>query len=395
MSDPSSAGPVGPRGDDSRYTTLVVGDLPAGLAAAIRTAVGPTRGSVSFQSSSDSARRKLAGTRARIRCVLLDASVSDVDDFIAWLRDDARLFDIPVIALVSAPTEEALLEAKRGGADDAVVRSDWAATTRRLAALDCFVPGAHPLPVRGTALVAHPIVSRRRRAGWVLRRAGYELAFAGEDQELTAHAQNPRTKIVVASDTLIPPNSAESVIGRLRKTGPDQRLPVIVLAETEAVAHSYAGLRHAAATVDDGSWEHLLFQLGELTRPDVTDLRSSPRTYYSAFCAFRERTDFEAVYALTYNVSRGGMFIRTMDPPGPQSDIAVELRLHDATRDILHLRGQVVWVQRPVYGSAGPTPAGFGVRIVPEASPSRDLKRYEHMCDALHAEQFPATSLDA
>jgi DNA-binding response OmpR family regulator len=383
------------RPSTAKRVVLAVGKLPAGLAGSIRTAVERTGGLVCFQPSATGARHELSGAGLRPRCVLVDENVANLAGLVEWLRNDASLFDIPVIALVAAPTEHAFVEAKRCGADDAVVRSDWAAITRRVAALDCYVPGEQPIPVRGVALLAHHSPRRRRRAGWILRRAGYELAFAASRQEIASQSRSRSLRLVVVSADLLHAPDAQSAASAMRAESNSPKLPIIVLASSERQTRAYLNLEHTAACVDDGSWERLLFQVGELTRPDVTDLRSSPRTYLSAFCAFRQQSEFEPVYALTYNVSEGGMFIRTMDPPRPESTISVELRPPDETRDVLHVRGQVVWVQRPLHGSSGATPAGFGARLIPEDCPPRDLERYRQMCHRLHQQQFPAPSGNA
>ncbi len=378
-----------------KASVLAVGRLPAGLTQTIRAAVGRTGDTVSFLSNAAGAQHELGATGHRPRCVLVDENVPERASLIEWLRSDAGLFDIPVIVLVSAPTEGAFADARRIGADDAVVRDDWAGITRRVAALDCFVSGEQPLAICGTALVAHPDPRRRRRAGWILRRAGYDLAFASTEQEVVRMGHMSNLKLAVVAEQLLAPADPEAAAAWLREAVSSPSLPVVVLTQAERHVRDYAGLPHTAASVDDGSWEQLLFQVGELTRPDVTDLRSSPRTYLSAFCAFRERTEFHPVYGLTYNVSRGGMFVRSMDPPRAESVISLELRPVDETREVLQLRAQVVWVQRPLHGSTGSTPAGFGIRILPEACAPEDLERYHRMCDGLHAEQFPAPTPDA
>ena len=374
---------------------VTVGRLPAGLAETIRSAVARTVDTVTFMSNSAAVRRELAVTCHLPRCILVDESISDRVSLIEWFRNDAGLFDVPVIALVKTPSEGAFTAARRMGADDAVVRDDWAGIARRVAALDCFVPGEHPLALRGTALVAHFDPSRRRRAGWILRRAGYDLAFASNEQELASIALTSKPRLVVVADQLLAHPDPEHAVRSLRARIEAPRVPVVVLAKTPQHASGYVGLPHTAASVDDGSWEQLLFQVGELTRPDITDLRSSPRTYLSAFCSFRERTEFAPIYALTYNVSRGGMFVRSMDPPRAESTVCIDLRPLDGTRDVVQLRAQVVWVQRPLHGSTGSTPAGFGVRILPEACAPEDLGHYQRMCDRLHSEQFPAPSTEA
>ena len=77
------------------------------------------------------------------------------------------------------------------------------------------------------------------------------------------------------------------------------------------------------------------------------------------------------MYGVSHNISRDGMYVRTLDPPRPDVQLRVELRL-PPNDTLVHLRARAVWQRMPGAGR-GVLPVGFGLQLQAEACSSTDL----------------------
>ena len=69
------------------------------------------------------------------------------------------------------------------------------------------------------------------------------------------------------------------------------------------------------------------------------------------------------------NLSVGGFFVATDDPPAPGQVIGLELRL--AKRSPFGILAKVTWINRPDTPKARDLPQGFGVKITRIAFPDK------------------------
>lgn len=324
----------------------------------------------------------LALRGAQPRCIVVDASGTDVAAFVDWVRSQARLFSVPVVVMVPVPNDAAFNEAHAMGADDVLVMGDGGGITRRLANLGAFDPNRRPPITQGRAVLGYPAGGRRRVLGRVLRQAGFDVAFAASAQECGAvadHGDHPA--LLVAKGDL--PGGAFDAFDRVRRQSRDT--PMVALAanpDLQGMRQRAARLGHAAVGSEYAPPDHLLFLANELMRPGVDDIRASERVLFGAICAFRPAGDFDAVYGLTYNISREGLYIRTLDPPVRGTSVWFEIRPPHEGRAV-HLRGEVMW-RKGLTGGGGAAPPGFGMRIDEEACPPEDLADYRAAYEALH-----------
>jgi hypothetical protein len=129
--------------------------------------------------------------------------------------------------------------------------------------------------------------------------------------------------------------------------------------------------------------ERLMFLVDEATRPVVNDARASRRIQHSAIAIFHTKRTFDHTYALTDNISRQGLYLRTLDPPPVGADVRINVR--DKYGDILQIRGIVAWRFAPSQ-VGGRTCPGFGVRLAEEACPPDDLEKYRSLYGDVLAE---------
>ncbi|MFW6050466.1 MAG: PilZ domain-containing protein [Myxococcota bacterium] len=312
------------------------------------------------------------------RCVVVDLELPDLEGFIGWLRGEAHLFPVPVVVQVSHPDDALYLQAHSLGADDVVVRGDDAGITRRLRNLSDFDPTARPPKTQGSAVVAHGNELRRRVLGRILRQAGFDVSFALDADDLVRVAHGmPQTPVLMVADAALPGAGAIHAVRAVRGRAGFDGVPVVLTAEADevgALRGAAEGMGDAAVTHEAAPPDNLLFLANELLRPDVRNVRASTRVLYGTICAFRRAGTLVPVYGLTYNISREGLYVRTLDPPAPGTDLWLEMR-PPRVGGAVHLRAKAVWA-RGLRNPGGAAPPGFGVRLV-DGGPADDRAAYE------------------
>lgn len=361
--------------------TLVVARLSAGERTALQAACARAGVEPTFESDVAQARRRLVQVVEPIRTVIIDPDLEGAERLIAWIRSDLGLMRTIVIALVAQPTEGAYQHAHAIGADDVALRSDLGTATRRLAATASNDEPTEAEAWRGRACVVHPNGLRRRLLGRVLRQAGFEVAFATSEDEVRRVVEEApeRIELLVVAQPLL--DETPDLISRVREAASGESLPAVVLRNADDSERAGETIGHVGIVADDAAADALLFVVNELFAGKTTELRASPRLLFSTLCAFRREHELSPSYGLTYNVSRRGLFVRTLDPPAAGSPIWFELRPPGRT-GVVHLRGEVMWAREAGAKSDALAPPGFGVRLLEAQCPPGDLASYWHAYQA-------------
>lgn len=305
------------------------------------------------------------------RAVLL-SRLADMAAFVGWMRERAELFSVPVLAIVAHPSEDEFRRAFDAGADDVLVQGDALGARRRMRRLAEVLPQQRPAAARGLALVAAADIARRRQLGRTLRQAGFEVAFASEARELVAMSRANSPALLVATPSF-PPMGGDAAVRSVRTATAKPELPAVVIGAARCARHESSAQQSAHA-------RPALVLLAEtaIASVDPLEQRRSKRVPYATICSFRVRGLMEPTYGMTHDISRGGLYVRTLDPPPPGSEVWIELRTHDGAA--VHLRGTVGWRRDPSQVT-GAAPAGFGLAIDPAACPPLDLDAYVRAYD--------------
>lgn len=321
----------------------------------------------------------LAGGGLHPHGIFLDAAQGrDGAAFLVRLRGDVRHHSTPIVWVAPTANEPAFGIAHRVGADDAVVLGDDAGVTRRVAQMAEVDPAWRPAVTQGAALVAHADLAQRRIVGRTVRSAGFDPRFAVQVDEAVEALRDPEVKLAVLDEALPGDGGLPALLAA------NDALPTILLAGQARLAEvqgTIADRATARALAEDGPAADLLFLANELLRPDVQNLRSSPRLLHATLAAFRPAGELQASYGYTYNLSLEGLYVRTLDAPKARSRVWLELR-PPGERRAAHLRGDVVWRRGP-QGGGGAAPPGFAVRVDPAACPPPDLVAYASAYDTL------------
>jgi CheY-like chemotaxis protein len=279
----------------------------------------------------------------------------------SWVRQSPELLNVPIVALIDHPSEGQFRDAFAAGADDALVGDDVGTLRQRLETLrdstaQSYTPRADAR--HGIALIAMSDGPLRRWVGRTLRQAGFELCFADHAHEVLEIAAQGPTLIVTNREAV---HCSEALLH---------------------VGHTPAGRRVPTLMLEDDAWQtagqtkgQLLFFADEAAaRAAKVEARRSERVLYESICAFRTAGVMEPAYGLTHNMSREGLYVRTLSPAPVGTELWIELRT--ALGVPVHLRGRVMWRREPGHSSAT-APSGFGFRIDRDQTPSLDLRDWE------------------
>lgn len=299
------------------------------------------------------------------QAVIVDVQQQGTEAFCLDLRAQANHAMTPIVALVDEVSDLAFAGAFSWGGDDVVGADRKQALVGRLRKLphETAIPDSGR---RGLAVVADPDRDRRLVRARVLRNAGYQVQFAITADDLR-HAQTSNPTLVVVDEEL------QGGLGVLTHVANDVTNTLYLAAPRRIGVLSLELQHHSRTLVADGFAppENIVFLANELSRGGTSDKRSSKRLLYGTRVVFRGEGREEEDYGYSYNISHGGLYVRTLAVP---DDDRVWLEMRPPRTDrLVRLEGEVVW-RRP-FGPNGfaTVPPGFGVRIVDATASSRSV----------------------
>jgi hypothetical protein len=277
------------------------------------------------------------------------------------IRGVGRLTAVPIVGLAPELTDLTFPEIYGWGGDD-VIRTGFAADlVPRLRGLTLEKALEAPSR-RGEVVVMDGDRRRRILYGRVFHNAGYDVRFALTLAETLTATRHAGVVLVIAHADLQPDGGA-AVAKRLRA---DRiALPIIIPAAPMTLQSHQSSIRELAkVAVTDGFAppENLLFVANELARTGANDGRASARLLYGTVVAFRQKGRETDALGCTYNISAGGLYVRTLAPLEAGVEAWVELRPPRSDRRV-RLEGRVVW--RRSFGpiESATVPPGFAFQI--------------------------------
>lgn len=199
-----------------------------------------------------------------------------------------------------------------------------------------------------TVLVADDTAFVRDRFRSALESAGHRAITVQTGPELLARLRDATTPVdLVVLDLRLPQSRGIELLRALRKVDAPQPT-VIVFSGTIASAaevREIASLGVAGYVNEYTSVQHIVPALAPHLFPDHYNRRSSPRVVLGIPVAYRFGNTIAA--ALTLNVSRGGLAIRTTSPLEQGTTLKLRFRLPSLKKD-LDIEARVAWVDRRV-----------------------------------------------
>ncbi len=202
--------------------------------------------------------------------------------------------------------------------------------------------------VAKTVLIADDTAFVRDRFRAALQNAGHKALAVKSAAELLARvrADLPSLDLLVVNLRL-PHASGVELVRSIRRLD-NGRLPIVIFSGTISNAEQVrelASLGIAGYVNEYSAPPHILPSLAPHLFPDNFNRRSSPRVTVTIPVAYRFGDTIAT--AVTVNVGKGGVSIRTMNPLQPNSKVRVRFRLPGSKRDV-DADARVVWSDRRV-----------------------------------------------
>jgi len=199
-----------------------------------------------------------------------------------------------------------------------------------------------------TVIIADDSAFVRDRFRTTLENAGHKAVTVKSATELLARVRADRATIdLIVLDLRLPNAPGVELVRAIRKLDEGQ-LPILVFSGTIASADEVkelAALGVAGYVNEYSAVQHILPSLAPHLFPDNFNRRGSPRVVLGIPIQYRFGNTIAA--ALTLNLSRGGIAIRTTSPLDTGAKIRVRFRLPGSKKDI-DAEGRVAWADRRV-----------------------------------------------
>lgn len=222
-----------------------------------------------------------------------------------------------------------------------------------------------------TVLVADDTAFVRDRFKAAIESAGHRALTVKTVAELLTRVRNDLAELdLLVIDLRLPHASGVDVVRNIRKVD-DGRLPILVFSGTVTSAdevRELATLGVAGYLNEYSAVQHILPSLAPHLFPDSFNRRASPRVVLGIPIAYRVGNTIAA--ALTLNLSRGGIAIRTTSPLDVDAKARLRFRLPAAKKDI-DADARVCWCDSRV---------GMGLQF--ERVDSADQKAIDDYVDA-------------
>ena len=197
-----------------------------------------------------------------------------------------------------------------------------------------------------TVLIADDTAFVRDRFKTALEAAGHRAVTVKSAAELLARVRADLAHLdLLVIDLRLPHAAGVELVRSIRKLD-GGRLPILIFSGTITSAEEVrdlAALGVAGYVNEYSAVQHILPSLAPHLFPDNFNRRGSPRVVLGIPIAYRFGNTIAA--ALTLNLSRGGIAIRTTSPLESGAKVRLRFRLPGSKRDI-DAEGRVAWSDR-------------------------------------------------
>lgn len=196
-----------------------------------------------------------------------------------------------------------------------------------------------------SVIVADDTAFVRDRFRIALESAGHRAATVGTGAELVARVRaEARGVDLVVLDLRLPQLHGIALVRDLRRIE-GFTAPIVVFSGTIANAdevRQLSALGVAGYVNEYTAVQHIVPALAPYLFPDNNNRRSSPRVVLGISVSYRVGNTIAA--AVTRNVSRGGLAIRTTSPLGPGTLVKIRFRFPGGRLDV-EAEAQVAWTE--------------------------------------------------
>jgi len=199
-----------------------------------------------------------------------------------------------------------------------------------------------------TVVVADDTAFVRDRFKTALETAGHNTITVSNGTELFARVKaNPAGIDLIVVDLRLPQANGVSIVRALR-TIDSQRPPIVVFSGTianSAEVRELAALNVGGYVNEYTALQHILPSLAPHLFPGAYNRRSGPRVVLGIPIAYRFGNTIAA--AVTLNISRGGVSVRTTNPLDAGVIVRARFRIPMSKKDI-DVESKVAWSNKRV-----------------------------------------------
>jgi two-component system, chemotaxis family, chemotaxis protein CheY len=199
-----------------------------------------------------------------------------------------------------------------------------------------------------TVVVADDTAFVRDRFKTALERAGHTTITVANGTELVSRVKANLAGIdLIVVDLRLPQANGVNIVRALRAIDP-QRPPIVVFSGTIANAgevRELAALNVGGYVNEYTALQHIMPSLAPHLFPGDFNRRSGPRVVLGIPIAYRLGNTIAA--AVTLNISRGGLAVRTTNPLQAGVTVRARFRLPIAKRDI-DVESKIAWSNKRV-----------------------------------------------
>lgn len=343
-------------------TLVVLGALDANWQEALRAAASAAAMRPHFAATWEDVPAEVIG---EVRAVVLGDELPRALRAAERLRADERLERAAVLVVGPSVTASDYVECLTCGVDDVLSSAqDAVGLERRLQVARDAGAGAVRSLRRGQALVIGATGARAAARVRALGSAGFRAKV--ESEGTMPWLTDPRLALTVWEPS--DPERAFEAIRAARAEGVLGRF-VLCLGSEQAARWAAAceSLDGVRVLPDTSPPDSVVFLVNEMAETTVQNQRASRRRLASTLVHFRSagRSDL----GLSYNVSAGGLYVRTLAPPsaGP---VEVSVRIGSAQADF---SCELAWSRALSHDGTATAPPGFGVRILEASESARAL----------------------
>lgn len=312
--------------------------------------------------------------------VLVETAAVGADKLCQVIRNEKRWQGIPIVGLPRDLNDRIFAKSYSWGVDDLVRLGDWSALERRLHCIQTACPTKDaPEHTKGDAVVADADPARCGVMGRVLAGAGFKVRMATDLRTLLQHSHKSTTRLVVVNSNV---GDVESVLLAARKRNPDPTWVIATPAkDIERWASKIAEFERVGVTSSNGTPQDVVFFANELMNKRSHEARSKARNLYGTTVAFRSAGDATDEFGFSYNVSPGGLYVRSLLCVAGE-ELWLEVRPPRSDR-LVRLCGRVVWNKPLGVNEGHGTPPGFAIRIT--GGLGQGVQLWAAGCEALEA----------
>jgi uncharacterized protein (TIGR02266 family) len=199
-----------------------------------------------------------------------------------------------------------------------------------------------------TVVIADDTAFVRDRFRAAVEQAGHRAIAVKNAAELVAHVRADGAHVdLIVLDLRLPHAPGVELVRSIRQLA-DRRIPILIFSGTIANAdevRELADLGVSGYVNEYSAVQHILPALAPHLFPDSFNRRASPRVVLGVPVQYRFGNTIAA--ALSLNLSRGGMAIRTTSPLESGLMLTVRFRIPGSKHDV-EASGRVAWSDRRV-----------------------------------------------